>query len=89
MEYTEVEYPYEVDKRRLGMSNGIQFKESGEAVYCLQLVLLNVGLKRKLPPSWLIGLIQTEPVPKIIDRGSFYSAPQLTSPATQRDFRGF
>lgn len=83
-----MEYPYEADKRRLGMSNGIQLEETGEAAYCLQLVLLNVGLKRKQPPPWLIGPIQSEPVPKIIDKGGFYSEPQLTSSAAQRDFRG-
>lgn len=48
-----MEYPCKADKRGLDMSNGIKLKEAGDAAYCLQLVLSNVGLKRKQPPGTL------------------------------------
>lgn len=35
------------------MSNGIKPQKAGEAAYCPQLVLLNVGLRRKQPPGSL------------------------------------
>lgn len=50
MKRPEVGYSGKIDKGRVDMSNGIKLKEAEDCGYCLQLLPLNMGLKRTPPP---------------------------------------